>query len=109
MEHQIREEAGRQVVALSGDVDLASSPVARRVLLEAVDRGGGVLVDLSGVGYLDSSGVASLVEAFQRSRKRGTGFGLVCVNETAQRVLRLARLDRIFEIYGTLEEALGGG
>ncbi len=106
MEHHVREQGGLQIVAFEGDVDLENSPAARAVLLEAVERGSGVLVDLSGVGYMDSSGVASLVEAYQESKKRGARFGLVAVNPPALRVLELARLDRVFTIHATLAEAL---
>ncbi len=107
MEHHVREQGGLQIVAFEGDVDLENSPAARAVLLEAVERGSGVLVDLSGVGYMDSSGVASLVEAYQESKKRGARFALVAVNPPALRVLELARLDRVFTIHASLEEALG--
>ncbi len=107
MEHHVRDEGGLQIVAFEGDVDLENSPAARAVLLEAVERGSGVLVDLSGVGYMDSSGVASLVEAYQESKKRGARFALVAVNPPALRVLELARLDRVFTIHASLEEALG--
>ena len=109
MNHSVSERNGTVVVALSGDVDLESSPQARRVLLDAVERGRGVLVDLSAVEYVDSSGVASLVEAFQQARKRRAEFALVCVAESTRRVLELARLDRVFQIYPSLEEALGDG
>jgi anti-sigma B factor antagonist len=108
LNHRVREEQGVLVVALEGDVDLETSPLARRVLLDAVDLRRPVLVDLSGVGYIDSSGVASLVEAFQRARKGDSDFGLVCVTETARRVLELARLDRVFRIFASLEEGLRG-
>ena len=107
MEHHVREQGGLQIVAFEGDVDLENSPAARAVLLEAVERGSGVLVDLSGVGYMDSSGVASLVEAYQESKKRGARFALVAVNPPALRVLELARLDRVFTVHASLEEALG--
>lgn len=109
MNHSVDERKGVLVVALEGDVDLESSPHARRVLLDAVGRGRSVLVDLSGVGYLDSSGVASLVEAFQQARRGRSDFALACVTETTRRVLELARLDRVFRIFASLDEGLGDG
>jgi len=104
MEHEIRDENGATVVAFRGDVDLQSSPEARKVLLEAVARGTGVLVDLSAVDYIDSSGVASLVESFQKARKQDQGYVLVAVSEGARRVLELARLDKVFTICGTISQ-----
>lgn len=106
MEHSVREEGGVIVAAFVGEVDLEHSPRARKVLLECVGRGKNVLVDLSGVEYIDSSGVASLVEAFQRAKKAGTGFALVSVNAAALRVLELARLDKVFTIHETLADGL---
>ena len=108
MNHQVREEQGGVIVALSGDVDLQSSPAARSVLLNAVGRGRPIFVDLSDVTYIDSSGIASLVEALQDARKRGTRFALVSVSETARRVLQLARLDKVFAIHANLADALAG-
>lgn len=106
MEHEIRDEQGATVVAFKGDVDLQSSPDARKVLLEAVARGSGVLVDLSSVDYIDSSGVASLVESYQKARKENQGYALVSVSEGARRVLELARLDKVFTLCDTISDGL---
>ena len=106
MNHDIKEEGGAVIVALGGDVDLQSSPEARQVLLECVARKMPVLVDLSGVGYIDSSGVASLVESLQTARKAGSTLVLVSVSDSARRVLELARLDKVFTICDTIEDGL---
>lgn len=106
MEHETREKQGVVIVGLKGDVDLQTSPNARQVLLESVAKGMPVLVDLSGVGYIDSSGVASLVESFQTARKSGQNLALVAVSEGALRVLQLARLDKVFTICDTVEDGL---
>lgn len=109
MDCEVRDEGGAAVVALSGDVDLESSPRVRTALLDCVGAKQRVLVDLSGVSYIDSSGVASLVEAFQTARKSNTRFGLVEVSEAAMRVLELARLDKVFTIHANLADGLGDG
>ena len=106
MKHQSREEQGAIVVALQGDVDLQSSPEARVVLLDAVGQGRPVFVEMSDVSYIDSSGIASLVEALQDARKRGSRFALISVSDAAHRVLQLARLDKVFAIHATLADAL---
>lgn len=108
MKLRVTDEAGTAVVSFSGDIDLESSPQAREALLAAVGRGG-VLVDLGEVGYMDSSGVASLVEAYQLARRNGTSFGLFGLRDAPRRVLELARLDRVFPIFASLEEGLDGG
>ena len=109
MEHESREVGPVSVVSFRGEVDLEHSPVARDVLLGGVRAGRHLAVDLSGVSYIDSSGIASLVEAFQESRKRGTRFSLVAVSPPALRVFELARLDKVFTIHARLEDALADG
>ena len=106
MEHQIKDQNGAVVISFEGDVDLQSSPNAREVLLECVNRNRPLLVDLSRVNYIGSSGVASLVEALQNARKRGSELVLVAVSESAMRVFKLARLETVFTIFETLDEAL---
>lgn len=106
MKNETREESGALVVSFEGDVDLQSSPDARKALLEAVGKGKSVLVDLSAVDYIDSSGVASLVESFQKAKMEHQKFVLVSVSDSARRVLELARLDKVFTICGSISEAL---
>ena len=106
MTSEIRHEGGVAIVALKGDVDLEASPKVRKALLDCVGLKKGVLVDMSNVSYIDSSGVASLVEAFQTARKSSTSFGLVAVSQPAMRVLELARLDKVFAIHDTLADGL---
>lgn len=105
MKHRVEESAEGTVVAIDGDVDLQTSPAARRLLLDAVGRGRPVFVDLSGVGYIDSSGIASLVEALQRSRQTGSPLVLAAVSDAAMRVLQLARLDKVFRIFASVDDA----
>jgi anti-sigma B factor antagonist len=102
---ETREVNGATVVALEGDIDLQSSPAVRQQLLACFEKNKRVIVDLSGVTYIDSSGVASLVEAFQVARKKNGTFSLVNVSSAVMRVLSLARLDRVFTIHPTIEAA----
>jgi len=106
MNHTLTDHENAIVVAFTGDVDLETSPSAREVLLGLVARGQAILIDLSAVNYIDSSGVASLVEALQETRKAGSTLALVAVSEAALRVLKLARLDTVFAIHTTVEEGL---
>ena len=109
MGYEVRTEGDTTIIALSGDVDLDSSPQVRSVLLESVRTRRGVLVEMSAVSYIDSSGIASLVEAYQSARRGSTAFALVAVSEAAMRVLELARLDRVFSIHPSVTDALDDG
>jgi anti-sigma B factor antagonist len=109
MAYQVRSEGDTTIVALSGEVDLDNSPHVRNVLLESVNGKRGVLVEMSEVSYIDSSGIASLVEAYQSARRDSTLFALVAVSDAAMRVLELARLDQVFSIHASISDALADG
>ncbi len=106
MTSELQEHGGRNVVALHGEIDLERAPGVRRLLLNSVEQGKDMLVDLSAVSYIDSSGIANLIEALQAAKTKGQRFALVSVSEQAKRVLKLARLDTVFVLYDDLDTAL---
>jgi len=109
MEYEITKDGSYTVIQLKGDVDLFNSPHSRQVILTCVEGKNNVLVDLAGVDYIDSSGVASLVEGYQIAKRNQTGFALVKVSDAALYVLQLANLDKVFPIYSSLEDAMKSG
>lgn len=108
MKHQVTVRESVVIVGFEGDVDIHTSPDARKVLLECVGRKMPVLVDLSKVSYIDSSGIASLVESLQTARKGGSDLALLAVSAAALRVLQLARLDKVFAIYPSADDGIEG-
>lgn len=106
MEIEIKEHSLFKIVHLSGDVDMHSSPKVRQSILDCLKQKVSVLVELSAVTYMDSSGVASLVEGFQVAKKQGSEFGLAAVAQPVMNVLKLARLDKVFPIHASVEERL---
>ncbi len=106
MQHAISDVGGALVIAFTGDIDLQTSPDARKALLTLVGKDQPILVNLAGVGYIDSSGVASLVECLQSAKKSGQKMALVSVSDGALRVLQLARLDRVFVIRATVDDGV---
>ena len=105
----VEDKQGFAVVMLNGEIDLDKSPNARKVILASLKKMKHVMVDLSAVDYIDSSGVASLVEGFQYARSNNLEFGLLGVSAAAMNVLRLARLDQVFAIYASLDDRLNHG
>ena len=93
------------LVRLSGEVDLSWSQQVRKAILAALDESNRVGVELSAVSYIDSSGIAALVEGFQNSRESGKKFGLVAASKAVMAVLQLARLDRVFPMFPDLDAA----
>lgn len=87
-----------QVVSLSGEIDMSTAPGVRQAVLEAVRTGAPVVVEMSAVTYMDSSGIATLVEGLQSARKQGSAFILAGAAGNVLGVLKLARLDKVFTI-----------
>ena len=99
------DQGGFRVVKVAGEVDLSWSQKLRKAILDALGGGGPVAVDLADVRYIDSSGLAALVEGFQSARGKSQPFSLVAVSKPVIAVLELARLDRVFPIFPSLEQA----
>ena len=108
MDIDVKRDGTRSVVYVRGDIDLYTSPKLRETILDLYNKRGQktVIVQLGGVDYIDSSGIASLVEALQQSKKiEGGRFVLVGLNEAPRHVLELTRLLSVFEIAESEEEA----
>lgn len=106
MEFTVRTEGSYTIVALSGEVDLHYSPQAREQILKYLGNKNHVLVDLSAVEYIDSSGIASLVEGYQLAKNNNLKFGLVAVSSPAMQVIQLARLDTVFPIHKSAKDRM---
>jgi anti-sigma B factor antagonist len=93
---------------VSGDIDFANSPDMRQLMLREICeiRASRVVLNLSKVRYIDSSGVASLIEGLKASRDLGSRFILIGLSTSAREVLQLSRLTKVFEIYDNEEQAL---
>ena len=91
--------ADETIIVVEGDIDLYSSPELRTAVLKAVPKAtNGVEVHLGGVTYMDSSGVATLVEGLRSAKEHGKTFALVAPSTSVMKVLELARLDSVFEV-----------
>ncbi len=99
---------GDTVVLLpKGDIDLTGSPVLRQELKRVqTARPARVVVDLSGVPYMDSSGVATLVEAMQAARKNKQKLILCALTDRVRSIFEIARLEMVFTIVPTAEAAM---
>jgi anti-sigma B factor antagonist len=87
------------VLTVTGDINMTTSPRMRAALIQAAsEQPARLVVDLGGVTYIDSSGIATLVEALQRARREGRQLVLRGLRESIRAVFRLARLDEVFTI-----------
>ena len=91
--------ADETIIRVEGDVDLYSSPELRTAVLKALPKAPqGVGVHLGGVTYMDSSGVATLVEGLRSAKEHGKDFWLLAPSSSVMKVLELARLDSVFVV-----------
>ena len=95
------------IVVARGDIDMSGSPVLREHLRLALGgKSKRLVVDLDGVDYMDSSGVATLVEALKNAKAKGARLLICNMRERVRAIFEIARLDKFFTITGTLDEAL---
>jgi len=99
-------------VKLEGEVDMGSSGKVWDEISSYIEgkkpKAKAAVVDLSGVSYMDSSGIATLVRAWQAMQKNGGKLRLAALSAPVKDVFELAHVNEIFDIYDSLEEALAG-
>ena len=102
-----RREGQVAVVTPEGRLDLASASEFKQMLVDAVEAGDRVLVvDLSKVPFVDSSGLGALISGMKATRLAGGDLRIAQVGEQARLILELTSLDKVMKIYPTVEEAL---
>jgi anti-sigma B factor antagonist len=104
-----RSVADRTVLEVGGEIDVYTAPALRERIVALVDGGTTMLiVDLTHVEFLDSTGLGVLVGALKRLRSVGGEFSVVCDQERLLKIFRITGLDRVFTIYGSVESASAG-
>lgn len=107
---QVREiRTGVYVVVLEGELDMSTSPEVRNAILPLFQKKAThIVVDLSGVPYIDSSGIATFVEGLQLSRKGGIRFTLGGASQAVESIFELAYLKNVFEMVPDVQRLLAG-
>lgn len=99
------------IIEVRGEVDIYTSPTMREYIFTTIkqQQPQSFIVELSGVTYTDSSGIATLVEGLQLANEHNVRFKLVGLSQSVLEVFQLARLERVFDIYSTEDAALQAG
>ena len=98
------------ILILSDEIDLDKSPQVRENIKDLIDKVKVVEVHMAAVKYIDSSGIAALVEGMQLSKSNSKEFCLTDVSNEVMKVVQLAHLDRFFKIKSvTGQDAIEGG
>lgn len=100
---------GLVVLAPQGKLNLITAPSVKTRIDDLVKEGSArVIVDLSGVGFIDSSGLGALIGSLKSARQAGGDVRIAGPGEQVRAVLKLTNLDRILAPYATVEEASRG-
>jgi anti-sigma B factor antagonist len=108
LEVTIHDREGIPVVRAHGEVDVSTAPALRAELMSIAEDSPKVVVDLSDVTFLDSTGLGVLIAAMKRFRDSSTGghLHLVVTRPHIQKVLEVTGLTSIFEVHSSLDDAL---
>jgi len=106
MQTREQNDNGLEMLAIEGEIDLACSPELRTILHAYAKRKcPALLLDFSGVRYVDSSGLATLVEYVRLALPFGGKFGLIHVSDRVRTIFDLVRLTEFLPIYPSPAEA----
>jgi anti-sigma B factor antagonist len=101
-----RSGAYTSVVTLTGELDLSAIPTIEDRLFRELRSRPGIVVDLSGVTFIDSSGIAVLIHAFRETEGGGQLHTVVAPGSQVERVFALAGIDRALPLFSSLDEAV---
>lgn len=107
MEIKIKDHEGAKIIAPSGDIDMYTSPEVRKKLLRLIDEKIPVImVDLTNVTYIGSSGIATFVEGLKSMMSYSGRLKFFGITARIEEIFNFSKLDKVFDMYGSMEDAL---
>ena len=97
------------LLVLRGELDMSTASQLRECLVETIDEGARIVIDMEALDFLDSAGLGILVGGLKRARTRGGELELVCTSGDVLKPLEITGLDRVFTIHPGREAALRSG
>lgn len=95
----------RYVITVSGEVDLATSPDLDQAIISGIESGAqSVIIDLTDVSFMDSSGLGVIVRGLKRSREADKDLDLIITNERVLKVFGITGLDQVIPIHASIED-----
>ena len=102
----MRHQKGTTIADVVGHIDLGSSPVLRKTLLDSLKESDRLALNLAAVKYIDSSGIATMLEVLKEARRTQKKFVLFGLTAAVREVLQLTRLTGVFEIHDSEQEVV---
>lgn len=107
MEIKIQDHEGVKIIALSGDIDMYTSPEVRKQLLRLIgQRVPIIMVDLTNVTYIDSSAIATFVEGLKGMMSYSGRLKFFGIPMKLMEIFNFSKLDKVFNMYVSMEDAL---
>ena len=106
MKVSVRQRGSATILDVEGQITFESTPALRQQILGALKEKGVVLINLSSVAYMDSSGIATLVEGLKESQSRKASYALFGLTKHTRSVMELVRLDKVFRIFDSEDDAI---
>ena len=106
LQTQLRQKQEACVVDVKGEIDISTVPAFKAAVGEATESAGHVIINMEDVTYMDSSGFGTLLSATKKLRPEGGSIHLVGCNDIITRMLRITRLNTIFEMHASEDDAL---
>jgi anti-sigma B factor antagonist len=94
------------IVSLAGELDLSTIPRVERRLFDQLRTQSGVIVDLTRLSFIDSSGIGLLIQAFRATEDRGSLHTVIAEGSQVERVFRLVGIDRTLPLFSERSRAL---
>ena len=108
MEIKIRSESGITIVDLTDEIDVSQAPRLRQTLMELFENNNvkKLLINMTHVIYIDSAGLSVLIAAHRQASDRKGAFGLSNLQQPVRQVCHITGIDKVIQIFPTVEEAL---
>ena len=98
---------GKKIIAITGDIDMFSSPELRdEIMGHIMKKAAALYIDLKSVTYIDSSGIATFVEGLKSMKLYGGKLQFCGIPNSILEIFRFSKLDRVFEIHSTVDDAI---
>ena len=104
MEAKSVQQDGITIIQVSGEINITTSPELKRVFEKNNSKK--VVVDLEKVTYIDSSGLATLVEMLKRMKGQGGSLGLVGLSDKVRSLFEITKLDKLFSVFKNQQDAI---
>ena len=105
MDVKTMEKEGVLVFQVNGEINISTSPELKKQFEKQPSKK--IVVDLEKVSYIDSSGLATLVEILKKTKSQGGSLGLAAMSDKVKSLFEITKLDKLFLLFKSQDDAIG--